>query len=102
MLTFGSKMHTFGKRTKITLESLAAQFYINKYYLAKAFREQYGQSINACLLNLRITRAKQLLRFSGKTVEEIGREVGMDSPAYFSQVFKDVEGVSPKQYREQW
>ncbi|WP_242870274.1 helix-turn-helix domain-containing protein [[Clostridium] aminophilum] len=35
-------------------------------------------------------------------MEEIGYEVGLDNPAYFSRVFKKVEGVSPKTYREQW
>ena len=46
---------------KITLDSLADQLYINKYYLTKVFKEQYGQSITAYLLNIRITKAKQLL-----------------------------------------
>lgn len=88
--------------SKITLDSLADQFYINKYYLTKVFKEQYGQSITNCLLNVRITKAKQLLRFSEKSVEEIGLEVGFGAPHYFSQTFKSVEGVPPSKYREQW
>jgi AraC-like DNA-binding protein len=88
--------------SKITLDSLANQFYINKYYLTKVFKEQYGQSITNYLLNVRITKAKQLLRFSSKSVEEIGLEVGLGAPHYFSQTFKSVEGVPPSKYREQW
>ncbi len=87
---------------KITLDELAEKFYINKYYLTKVFKEQYGQSITNYLLNIRITKAKQLLRFSEKTVEEIGLEVGLGAPHYFSQTFKSVEGVSPSVYRKQW
>lgn len=87
---------------KITLDGLAEKFYINKYYLTKVFKEQYGQSITAYLLNLRITKAKQLLRFSEKSVEEIGLEVGLGAPHYFSQTFKSVEGVPPSVYRKQW
>ena len=87
---------------KITLDGLAAHFYINKYYLTKVFKEQYGQSITAYLLNIRITKAKQLLRFSEKSVEEIGMEVGLVAPHYFSQTFKSVEGVPPSMYRKQW
>lgn len=87
---------------KITLDGLASQFYLNKYYLAKTFKEQYGQSINAYLLNLRITKAKQLLRFSEKTVEEIGFACGLGAAHYFSAKFKEVEGVPPSKYREQW
>lgn len=87
---------------KITLDSLSTQFYINKYYLTKTFKEQYGVSITAYLLNLRITRAKQLLRFSSKSIEEIGLECGLGAAHYFSQTFKNVEGVPPSKYREQW
>ena len=87
---------------KITLDGLATQFFINKYYLTKVFKEQYGQSITAYLFNLRITKAKQLLRFSSKSIEEIGLEVGLGVPHYFSQTFKSVEGVPPSKYREQW
>ena len=84
------------------LDDLAKRFFINKYYLIKSFKEQYGQSINAYLLNLRITKAKQLLRFSDKSVEEIGLECGLGAPHYFSSKFKEVEGVPPSKYREQW
>ena len=88
--------------SKITLDELAAKFYINKYYLLKTFKEQYGQPINAYLLNLRITKAKQLLRFTDKTVEAIGLECGFGVAHYFSAKFKEVEGVSPSKYRKQW
>ncbi len=87
---------------KITLEELCTRFYISKYYLTHSFKEQFGLSIISYLLSVRITHAKQLLRFSSKTVEEIGYEVGISAPAYFSRVFKEVEGVSPSVYREQW
>ncbi len=87
---------------KISLDELSTRFYIDKYYLTKTFRSQFGLNISTYIQNIRITKAKQLLRFSSKTVEEIGYEVGVGSPAYFSRVFKDVEGVSPKVYREQW
>ena len=87
---------------RIVLDELSNQFYIDKYYLAKSFKNQFGLSITTYLQNIRITKAKQLLRFSTKTVEEIGYEVGLGAPAYFSRVFKNVEGVSPKTYREQW
>lgn len=87
---------------KITLDELSKAFYINKYYLAKTFKEQYGLSIHSYLLNVRITKAKQLLRFSDKKVEEIGQECGLGAAHYFSSKFKEVEGVSPSRFREQW
>lgn len=87
---------------KISLDSLATKFYVDKYYLTKIFKKQYGVSITAYIQQIRITKAKHLLRFSDMTVENIGYEVGIGTPTYFSRVFKEVEGVSPKQYREQW
>ena len=87
---------------KTTLDGLASQFHINKYYLSKTFKEQFGQSLSAYILSVRITKAKQLLRFSDKTIEAIGYECGLGAPHYFSQTFKSVEGVPPSKYREQW
>lgn len=87
---------------KITLDDLSKQFFINKYYLTRVFKEQFGQSITAYLTSLRITHAKQLLRFSEKSVEEIGLECGLGQLHYFSRVFKEVEGVPPSVYRSQW
>ena len=89
-------------REKITLEQLAGQFYINKFYLSRAFREQFGMTVLGCLDQIRITRAKQLLRFSELTVEAVGREIGIGEPGYFSRVFKKVEGVTPGAYRKMW
>lgn len=88
--------------SKITLDGLSAYFFIDKYYLTKKFKEQYGQSINNYLLNLRITKAKQMLRFSDKSIEEIGLECGLGLPHYFSAKFKEIEGVPPSVYRENW
>ena len=87
---------------RVSLDELSTQFFIDKYYLAKTFKNQFGLPISTYLQNIRITKAKQLLRFSEKTVEEIGYEVGLGNPAYFSRLFKSIEGVSPSKYREQW
>lgn len=87
---------------RISLDDLAARFYINKYYLAKIFKETYGSTINNYLIEKRITHAKQLLRFSSMTVEDVGSAVGMDGITYFSRMFKKIEGISPREYRKQW
>lgn len=87
---------------KITLDDLEARFFINKYYLLKIFKETYGTTISSYLISKRITRAKQLLRFTQMTIDEIGCAVGMDGAGYFSRMFKKAEGISPKEYRKQW
>ena len=87
---------------KLTLDDLEAQFFINKYYLLKIFKETYGMTISSYLISKRITRAKQLLRFTQMTIDEVGCAVGMDGAGYFSRMFKKAEGISPKEYRKQW
>lgn len=86
----------------ITLEGLSSRFFINKYYLSKVFKSQFGTTINSYLTTVRITHAKQLLRFTDKTLDEIGTAVGITPARYLSEVFSSVEGVSPGVYRKQW
>ena len=62
---------------KIVLDDLAEEFFINKFYLSKIFKETYGTTVNNYLISKRITRAKQLLRFTDITVDEVGVSVGM-------------------------
>ena len=84
------------------LDELAEKHYINKYYLTKIFKETYGSTISNYLIAMRITKAKQLLRFTDMTVDEIGSTVGMSDANYFSRMFRKVEGISPREYRKQW
>ena len=87
---------------KIMLEELAEKFFINKFYLSKIFKETYGTTVNNYLISKRITRAKQLLRFTDMTEDEVGVAVGMGDANYFSRMFRKVEGISPREYRKQW
>ncbi len=87
---------------KITLDKLADQFLVNKYTLARGFKEKFGTSIISYLLLVRITHAKQLLRFTDNSVEDIGNMCGITPLYYFSRMFKQIEGVSPTDYRYQW
>ena len=87
---------------KVSLDALADQFFISKFYLTRVFKEQYGVSINTYVLNLRITKAKQMLRFTDKKLEDIGYQCGLGAPHYFSRIFKQVEGITPSEFREKW
>lgn len=87
---------------KVPLTALADQFFFSKFYLTRVFKEQFGVSINTYVLNLRITKAKQMLRFTDKKLEDIGYQCGLGAPHYFSRVFKQVEGITPSEFREKW
>lgn len=87
---------------KITLDFLSGKFYINKFYLTRIFKEQFGISITNYLLQLRITHAKRLLRFSDLPMDKISQECGMNDANYFSRAFKKIEGITPGQFRRMW
>ena len=87
---------------KLALESVASHFFIDKHYLARLFKEQYGVTLVTYLQQVRITHAKRMLRFTDKSIEEIGLECGIGELNYFSRVFKKLEGVSPSEFRRVW
>ena len=87
---------------KISLDDLADKFLVNKYTLSRGFKEQFGTSIINYLLFVRITHAKQLLRFTSDSIEEVGIQCGISPLYYFSRIFKQIEGISPMEYRSQW
>jgi len=89
-------------REKITLESIAARFFVDKHYLARRFKAEYGTTLTQYIHHLRITRAKWMLRFTDKSVEEIGLACGAGELTYFSRLFKKLEGISPTEYRSRW
>ena len=87
---------------EIRLDDLAEKFYINKYYLTRVFKEQFGITITHYQIQFRITHAKHLLRFSDHPIDKISAECGIDDPNYFSRLFKKIEGLTPNEYRSKW
>lgn len=87
---------------KITLDSLATQFFISKYYLSREFKSKYNIGIITYLTNQRITHAKTLLRFTEKSLNEIAQETGIEDATYFIKQFKKAENITPTEYRNRW
>ena len=87
---------------KISLDELSSKFFMSKFYLTKRFKEQYGVTISDYVLSLRIHRAKELLRFSSLSLDEISAECGFYDLPYFSRKFKKAERITPSAYRKQW
>ncbi len=89
-------------KKKVSLAELARETGYNKYYIIRMFKEQYGTTIGTYVQQLRVSKAKQLLRFSELSVEDIGLQTGFSDANYFSRVFRKIEGVSPATYRKSW
>ena len=69
------------------------------HLLDKAARELFGQSVKDLLLDRRLLEAKRLLTFTIRPIEDIGREIGFQDPAYFSRFFRKRVGESPATWR---
>ena len=85
---------------KITLDSLASNCNLTKYYLSHKFTEFYRKSPIAYLTEVRITAAKDLLKTTNLSIEEIASGTGFSSSSYFSQTFQKFCHISPQQYRK--
>ena len=89
-------------RQSLSLDDLSTLFNINKFYLARKFKEEYGYTINQYVTNLRITTAKELLRFTDLNMTEIANDLGYNDSAYFTRVFTKEIGLSPLKFKKQW
>lgn len=86
---------------KITLDSLAETCNLTKYYLSHKFTELYGKSPMAYLNEVRIAAAKDLLKTTNLSIEEIALATGFSSNSYFSQTFQKHCRMSPHKFRQQ-
>ena len=87
---------------KLTLDTLSARYNISKYHLQRSFQHYFGQSPGEYLTQLRLTRAKELLRATDLPVSEVAYRVGMENTSYFIYTFRTHEGATPRQYRKSW
>ena len=85
---------------KITLNELADSFFVSKGTLIYNFKKYTNCSPIDFLLNVRLTKAKELLLNTKKSVGEISEACGFSSSNYFGLIFKQKEGLSPAHYRK--
>lgn len=81
------------------LKKMADAAGMSRFHFSRAFRNSMGHSPSAWFIRQRISRAKQLLRETDRTILEISLELGYGSPSHFAQVFRRETGVSPSDYR---
>ncbi|MEH7250806.1 response regulator [Neobacillus niacini] len=82
----------------ITLQEVSDYIGMNPTYFSLLFKEEMNQSYIKYLTNLRMERAKALLR-EGHKVADVSEKVGYYSSRHFSDLFKKYVGVKPSQYK---
>lgn len=86
-------------KENINLDMLAERVNINKYYMSHAFKREYGVSPINYLIFCRIREGKRLLSETDLSLSQIATVLGFSSSSYFSQSFRNSEGMSPSEYR---
>lgn len=89
---------------KIPLEDLAAIAGLSQYHFARAFKQSTGLSPHQYLIQMRITRAQQLLKQPNMSISEVAIACGFSNQSHFHRHFKKHLGITPKQfsYRRQY
>ncbi|KGN87903.1 AraC family transcriptional regulator [Porphyromonas gulae] len=87
-------------------EQHAVKFYADKLclspkHLALTIKSVMGQSASKVINSFIIQQAKSLLRYTDKTVQEIGYELNFSTQSFFGKYFKQHTGMSPGEYRSQ-
>ncbi len=87
--------------SKLSLESMAKQVGISRYYFAAQFRQAMGIAPHQYVNQQRIKKAQRLLQQTERSLVEIAVDCGFASQSHFNKVFRQYVGTTPKKYREQ-
>lgn len=83
----------------LSLDFCAQRLGTNPFFLSKAFKKVSGKNFIDYITECRMEKAKEMLRDTETKIQDIAVQVGYQH-SYFDRIFKKIEGVTPKQYRE--
>ncbi|MBC6714337.1 response regulator [Treponema sp. Marseille-Q3903] len=84
----------------ISLEQMACTVGVSSFYLSKLFKEEKGVTYINFISDKRLEKSRQMLAETDLSIKEITGEVGYNDQNYFSRIFKNKYGLSPKEYRK--
>lgn len=84
----------------MTLDSLARQFYFNKYTLLRKFKLMYGKNIISYYRDKRIEYIKNILKTTNISISALSEKLNFSDIYSFSRFFKTFVGCSPTDYRK--
>ena len=86
----------------LTLKNVAEKLHVNPVYLGQLFRKETERSFSQYLNQSRIKKAQYGLLNTTKPINEVGYEVGYNNPTYFFKMFRKLNGLTPKEFREKY
>ncbi|MCH6266782.1 MULTISPECIES: helix-turn-helix domain-containing protein [Neobacillus] len=87
--------------SQLRLEEVAQYVERNPSYFSHLISSTTGSSFTDVLTGIRMKEAKRLLRETNKPINEIAAMAGFQNSNYFSRLFKDLMGSSPREYRKE-
>ncbi|BBH18815.1 DNA-binding response regulator [Paenibacillus baekrokdamisoli] len=84
----------------LTIPAIAQNMYLTPTYVCKIFKNKTGKTINQYITEVRIEKAKELLKEEKIKLLEISHRVGYLSPNHFAKTFKKLTGMNPSEFRE--
>lgn len=85
----------------VRMGQMAELCHLSGSYFSKLFLRETGENYTDFVKRQKIIWAKELLRGTGKSVNEISEELGFMDSSYFIRVFKQLEGITPLAFRQQ-
>ena len=85
---------------EISLNKAAHVANVSANHFSALFSQNMGQTFTEYLTDLRMSKAKELLRCTAMRSSEIAGEVGYKDAHYFSYLFKKTQGMTPSEYRK--
>ncbi|MDE6891749.1 MAG: AraC family transcriptional regulator [Lachnospiraceae bacterium] len=85
---------------RISSRDVAAELNLNVIYLERIFKEEEEVTIGQYIQREKIKRAKNILKYSDRSLTEVGDYLGYSSQSHFGTVFKKETGMTPRQYRD--
>jgi AraC-like DNA-binding protein len=93
-------IHDMPVNDDVTISHLASISMLSVETFRKRFHNEVGEAPKQYLLRYRITKAKEQLVDTSKSIKQIAYESGFSDPYYFSRLFKQYEGLSPLLFRK--
>ena len=84
----------------ISLKDIANHVYMTPTYFSYIFKKETGENVSTYLNQVRIEKAKELLRDETVKTYEVAYQVGFNDPNYFYVLFKKYTGCTPGEYRQ--
>lgn len=84
----------------LTLELLARELHVNKYYISNIFSGRLGTNFRRYLNHVRLEYAMQLMKASDAPLIDVWAEAGFNSQRSFNRAFMEIMGMTPVQYRK--